>query len=152
MTSYDVRSVGVVERDHALELSPLHLAAPGHREGIEEADEIGNLVVGHRVARELLDLVARDDGSFDRYDARAHQLTQNVVGDADHADIVHCGMRAELIFDLARVDLISTSQDRLPTASDDPHVAFLIDDPKITGEEEAFRRERPARSPSGMRT
>ena len=64
------------------------------------------------------------------------------MGNADHADIVHCRMRAELIVHLARVDLESTSQDRFATATDDPHVSVLTEDAEITGEKKAFRRER----------
>ncbi len=67
-----------------------------YRELVEKANEIGNLVAGHRVTREVLDLFARGHGAFDGNDARAHQLTQDVVGNADHADIVHCRIRAEL--------------------------------------------------------
>src|SRR5688572_8301212 len=61
----------VIERDRALELPPLHLPAPGHREGIEKADNVRSLVLGHRVAGEMLDLFARDHGTLDRDNARA---------------------------------------------------------------------------------
>jgi len=63
------------------------------------------------------------------------------MGNADHADIVHCRMCAELVFHLARVDLVSTSQGRFATATDNPHVSALIDDPEIAREEKAFRRK-----------
>src|SRR5512132_3416377 len=65
-------------------------------------------------------------------DARAHQLTQDAVGATDHADIVHCGIRAELACRLALVDLESTSHDRRATATDDPHVSVPTDDAELT--------------------
>lgn len=49
------------------------------------------------------------------------------MGNANHADIVYCRIRAELIVRLAQVDLMSTSQDRFATATDDPHVSVLTD-------------------------
>ena len=55
------------------------------------------------------------------------------MGNADHADIVHCRIRAELVLHFARVDLISTAQDRFATVTDDPHVSVLIGDAEITG-------------------
>lgn len=60
------------------------------------------------------------------------------MGNADHADIVHCRIRAELIRHLARVDLESTSEDRCATATDDPHVSALIDDAELTVRNNAF--------------
>jgi hypothetical protein len=62
----------VVERDHAPELSPLHLSAPVPRELVEEANEMS-----------------------DGYGARAHRLTHDVMGNADHADIVQCPVGGE---------------------------------------------------------
>lgn len=94
----------MIERDHALELSPPHLSAPGHREGIEKANEIREFVLGHRVAGERFQLASSDDRSFDGNDARADQLSQNVVGDTDHADVIHRGVCTELIIDLTRID------------------------------------------------
>src|SRR5690606_41851228 len=83
---------GVVERDHALELSSPHLPAPGHGEGIEEPNEIRDLEIGHRVASELLEFLSRDDGAFYRHDARTHQLAEHLVRHADDAYVVHCWM------------------------------------------------------------
>jgi hypothetical protein len=67
-----------------------------------------------------------------RSDARAHQLTQDVVGATDHADIGHCGIRAELVCRLALVNLGPTSHDRGATATDDPRVSVLTDDAELT--------------------
>lgn len=58
-------------------------------------------------------------------DARAHQLTQDAVGNTDHADIVHCRIRVEQMCRLAVVALVSTSQVRRATATDAPHVSVL---------------------------
>jgi hypothetical protein len=60
------------------------------------------------------------------------------MGNADHADIVHCRIRAELVCHLARVDLVSTSQDRCATATDDPHLSVLTDDAELTVSGTAF--------------
>ena len=38
----------------------------------------------------VLDLLARDHDAFDGCDACAHRLTQDLLGNTDHADIVHC--------------------------------------------------------------
>jgi hypothetical protein len=64
------------------------------------------------------------------------------MGNADHADIVHCRMRTELIVHLARGDLASPSQDRFATATDDPHTSVRTDDAEFTGEKTCRRRGR----------
>src|SRR5690606_11530436 len=87
--------------------------------------------------------VSGDDGAFDWYDARAHQLAQHFVRHADNADIVYSWVSTEMILNFARVYLVPAAQDRLPAPSHDAHVSVLIDDAKITSEEEAFGRERP---------
>src|SRR5688500_13943139 len=50
-------------------------------------------------------------------------------------------MRTELVFHLARKYLVSAAEDDLRAAPDESNISFLIDDPEITGEEEAFLRE-----------
>jgi hypothetical protein len=71
------------------------------------------------------------------------------MGNADHADIVHCRMRTELIVRLARGSLTSPSQDRFATATDDPHTSDVVDDARINacinarviGDKKTSRRE-----------
>ena len=53
------------------------------------------------------------------------------MGNADHADIVHCRMRTEQIVRLARGSLVSPSQDRFATAIDDPHTSNVVNDARI---------------------
>ena len=84
-----------IERNHALELAAFDLPGPGHREGVEEANQVRDLVVGHRVAGELLELTARDDSSLDGNDAGADQLPEHFMRDADHGDVVDGGVGAE---------------------------------------------------------
>ena len=50
------------------------------------------------------------------------------MGNTDHADIVHCGIRAEQIGLVALVDPKSTPRCRRATATDDPHVSVLTGD------------------------
>lgn len=64
----------------------------------------------------------RDEGQFD---ARAHRLTQDAMGNTDHAGIVHCGIRSEQTGLLALVDPRSTLRGRRAMATDDPHVSIL---------------------------
>src|SRR3954466_6129974 len=108
-----------IERDHALELTAFDLPGPGHREGVQEAHKVRDLVVGHRITGELLELIPGDDGSLDGNDAGADQLPEHFVRDADHGDVVDGGVGSQLIFDLARIDLISAADDRVLAASHD---------------------------------
>ncbi len=62
------------------------------------------------------------------------------MGNADHADIVHCRMRTELTCRLARVDPVSTSQDRIATTTDDPRTSVRTDEAEIIGEKTSCRR------------
>ena len=62
------------------------------------------------------------------------------MGHADHADIIHCRMRTQTILEFARVELHAPARNRLLPPPDDLYIAILIDDPQITGEEEAVRR------------
>src|SRR5690606_13842354 len=64
---------------HARQLDAPDLSAAGQREGVEKADDVGHLVIRKRAATPVLDLLAGDDRTFDREDAGAYLLTENLV-------------------------------------------------------------------------
>src|SRR6266581_3946583 len=93
------------QADDLRELPSLHLPASGQRERVEEAHQVGHFVVGDGVMAEVLELVARHDGALRGHDARADQLPERVVGDADDASVAHGRVRAEEVLQLAWIDL-----------------------------------------------
>ena len=65
---------------------------------------------------------------------RAHTSSpRTLLGNTDHADIVHLPDTRGADPPFARVDPISTTQDRFATANHDPHASVLIGDAGITG-------------------
>src|SRR5216110_2759022 len=107
------------QADDLRELPSLHLPASGQRERVEEAHQVGHFVVGDGVMAEVLELVARHDGPLRRHDARADQLPERVVGDADDAGVAHGRVRAEEVLQLAWIDLEAAADDHLGAATHD---------------------------------
>ena len=65
---------------------------------------------------------------------RAHQLTQDLPGNTDHADIVHLPDTRGAGLSVSRGWIwISTAQDRFATVTHDPHVSLLTGDAETAG-------------------
>src|SRR5207244_359813 len=115
-----------LQADDLRELPSLHLAASGQGQGVEEAHQVGHFVVGNGLTTEVLELVARHDGSLRGHDAGADQLPERLVGDADDAGVAYGRVRPEEGRQLAWIDLVAAADDDLRPAAQNPDVAVLV--------------------------
>jgi hypothetical protein len=92
------------------------MAILGEGKFFEEADEIGEFVLREGRSTMLPDLVSRDQRTLDRDDAGADKFAEHFIRHSYHHRLVHCRMRAQVIFNFAGVNTISAADDYIALA------------------------------------